>query len=160
MNLPEINFEQAKLLKQAGFVEHTTKFYDKNGVLTGSLPINHNLHKDRFSCCSIALAFMWLREVKNIYCWVAPKDREDGAFDISIFDYKIFHAEGKFTIQNSHTDFVEINEGMLTDALKLTRFYDSNKINISLSPNDKPEDLGIKTEIVETPNGAFEIIKH
>lgn len=66
MNLQEINFEQAKLLKQAGFVEHTTKFYDKNGVLTGSLPVNHNLHKDRFSCVTVALAIQWLREQKDI----------------------------------------------------------------------------------------------
>lgn len=71
MNLQEINFEQAKLLKQAGFVEHTTKFYDKNGVLTGSLPVNHNLHKDRFSAVSVAAAIEWIRREKGIYCWVS-----------------------------------------------------------------------------------------
>jgi len=82
MNLQEINFEQAKLLKQAGFVEHTTKFYDKNGVLTGSLPVNHNLHKDRFSCITVALAIQWLREQKDkdisVEKWIsngAPADK-------------------------------------------------------------------------------------
>jgi len=72
MNLQEINFEQAKLLKQAGFVEHTTKFFDKNGVLTGSLPVNHNLHKDRFSCVTVPLALKWIRENTDYLLSVRP----------------------------------------------------------------------------------------
>jgi len=84
MNLPEINFEQAKLLKQAGFVEHTTKFYDKNGVLTGSLPVNHNLHKDRFSCVTVALAFMWLRETKCIDVAIMPHMLKNNCYLIRV----------------------------------------------------------------------------
>ncbi len=112
MNLQEINFEQAKLLKQAGFVEHTTKFYDKNGVLTGSLPVNHNLHKDRFSCVTIALVVLWLM-VKTDYelSVVHPTEGSPN------YKYLIYHQNKIWVSSEEYEDYEITAERGLTRLL-------------------------------------------
>ena len=63
-------FEQAQQLKQLGFDWETLGLYNKNGILIylklSLTNWNHKSYPDFYSCPTIALALMWLREVKRV----------------------------------------------------------------------------------------------
>ena len=67
--LQRVTFEQAKLLKEAGFDWETGHHYsndkDYYGIMSGWIELsNHNQFRSRFSAPTVALALKWFRDVK------------------------------------------------------------------------------------------------
>ena len=71
MELQLVSFEQAKLLKSLGFDWQCTGYYkiDGNGMFYSDRE-NYNEREEYYSRPTVALALMWLREVKGIHMYV------------------------------------------------------------------------------------------
>lgn len=65
-----VSFETAKLLKEKGFDEPTTKSYYTEGF-ENPMIFSHDLlpriQTDEFLCPTLQMAMKWLREVHNLY---------------------------------------------------------------------------------------------
>lgn len=65
-----VSFETAKLLKEKGFDEPTTKSYYTEGF-ENPMIFSHDLlpriQPDEFLCPTLQMAMKWLREVHNLY---------------------------------------------------------------------------------------------
>ena len=76
-----VDFEVAKLLKEKGFNEHCTHFYDKKGKLHGMFPIFQN---SRTSCSKLgyaaphpAFAIRWLKEIRHCFITIDVRNASD-----------------------------------------------------------------------------------
>jgi len=90
-----VSFETAKLLKEKGFNEPTTKSYYTEGF-ENPMKFSHDLfpciRPDEFLCPTHQMAMKWLREVHKLYIniWADPKDAENNDFDI-IFRAQVYY---------------------------------------------------------------------
>ena len=79
-----VSFEIAKLLKEKGFDEPTTKSYYTEGF-ENPMKFSHDLlpciRPDEFLCPTLQMAMKWLREVHKIQLWAEPYEYEKGQYN-------------------------------------------------------------------------------
>lgn len=94
-----VSYEIAKLLKEKGFNEDVTTFYNSNGKFEYcSFPLNHNLDigSGFTSAPAQSLALKWLREVHHIFIQIELYSKYDDYW------FEVF--------QNTHRIMVEKRE--------------------------------------------------
>jgi hypothetical protein len=92
-----VSFETAKLLKEKGFDEECSCFYD-NIVDYGTPGLevdgrlyyeNSALDDEEYAAPTLQMAMKWLREVHNIFICIIPSEVGAGVMDYTYVLYKI-----------------------------------------------------------------------
>ena len=98
-----VSFETAKLLKEKGFDEECSCFYNNIDYGTPGLEVdgqlyykNSALDDEEYAAPTLQMAMKWLREKKlYINIWADPKDAEHNNFEI-VYSTTVFNGNSNF----------------------------------------------------------------
>lgn len=110
-----VSFEVARLLKEKGFKEEVTNYYDSGGnFVEPGYKFNYNFQTVDHSAPTHQMAMAWLREVHNIFIEIGTSIDLNGNYH---FNYTILDKECKY-VRRGYTSFDWNHEDAVEVALK------------------------------------------